>query len=73
MNMHATIEELPFLCTGKVTHLYINRGLLRKWCFLRGLTPDYITRTPGQLESELRESLEMAVDDDGEGKTQCVI
>jgi hypothetical protein len=28
-------------------------------------SPGYITRTTGQLELELRESLEMAVEDDG--------
>jgi hypothetical protein len=39
-----------------------------KRCFLLGPTRGYITRITGQLELELRESLEMAVADDGKEK-----
>jgi hypothetical protein len=38
-----------------------------------GPTRGYITRITGQLGLELRQSLETAVEDDGEEITSCVI
>jgi hypothetical protein len=66
MNTHATTEELPF---ARSTDLYNNRGIARKRCFLEAAAPRLYNQDLRQLRGELRESLEVAVEDDGEEKT----
>jgi hypothetical protein len=68
MNTHATVE-LPILCNDEVNTLCNNTGIVRKMCFLLGPTWGYITRISGSWEIELRETLEMAVEDDWEQMT----
>lgn len=41
--------------------------------FSVGAAPRLCNEDLGQLRKEMRESLEMAVEDDGEVKTKCVV
>jgi hypothetical protein len=70
MNVHTTREEpVSKQRIGKYTRI----GILLEKVFSVGPPRGYITTIAGQLRGELSESLEAAVEGDGEEKTECII
>jgi hypothetical protein len=63
--MQATTEELPFLCSGKVGAPLVLLSYNDGNGVFCGSAPSLYNEDLRQLESELRVSLESAVEDDG--------